>query len=68
MAGRRENTAVVVPVSSLPGGLAGPFSYPKAGSCPLTLSVSKGVSGPLEDAPLIWFDKLTMSGVYPELR
>jgi hypothetical protein len=33
---------------------------------PLTLSLSKGVSGPLNGTPLIWFDKLTMSGVDPE--
>ncbi len=29
---------------------------------PLTLSLSKGMSGTTKLAPLIWFDKLTMSG------
>ncbi len=32
---------------------------------PLTLSQSKGVSGALNFEPLIWFDKLTMSGFDP---
>ena len=32
--------------------------------CPLTLSLSKGVSGwaGVAACPLIWFDRLTMSG------
>jgi hypothetical protein len=30
--------------------------------------MSKGMSGSLEDVPLIWFDMLTMSGVEPDLR
>ena len=62
---------------SLKSGLNQRFpSYPKAGSCPLTLSMSKGVSRPLYGTPFIWFDKhvlsvaevLTMSGVYPGLK
>ena len=31
------------------------------------LSGSKGMSGHMNGAPLKWFDKLTMSGVGPEL-
>ena len=52
------------------------LTYPKAGTCPLTLRLSKGVSGLLYGDPLIWFDKhvlsvaevLTMSGVDPDLE
>ena len=55
-------------LASVPGKYSGSFSYPKTSSCPLTLSPSKGVSEPLNGAPLIWFDKLTMSGVDPEIK
>ena len=61
---------VIIPLNAVQGKLrTGSFSYPKAISCPLTLSLSKGVSGPLNvnGTPLIWFDKLTMSGVDPEV-
>ncbi len=55
-------------VSTKPVVGSGSFDYPKIGSCPLTLSLSKGVSGFLNGASLIWFDRLTMSGVNPELK